>query len=120
MIDLTGYRLMRQLRSASAAPTMRGCCKPDFSNLDTGAVLTWRTVSPSAKLMVDPRSGARAVIRDTRSDAGRFHWSVLTVGDMWPISEGRSDDLAGAQSFAEVTLRAHAENSPEGTVNLAS
>jgi NAD(P)-dependent dehydrogenase (short-subunit alcohol dehydrogenase family) len=36
------------------------------------------------------------------------------------ISEGRSDDLARAQSFAEVTLRADAENSPEGTVNLAS
>jgi hypothetical protein len=28
-------------------------------------VLTWRKVSPSAWLMVDPRSGARAVIRDT-------------------------------------------------------
>ena len=111
---------MRQLRSASASPTLRGRRKPDLPALNTAVVLTWRKVSLTAKLTVDPRNGARAVIRDTRSDAGRFHWSVLAVGDIRPISEGRSDDLARALSFAEVTLHAHAENSPEGTVNLAS
>jgi hypothetical protein len=104
------YRLMRQLRSASVSPTMRGRCKPDFATLASGVVLTWRTVSPSAKLMVDPRDGARAVIRDTNSDAGRFLWSVLDAGDVHPISEGRTDDLARAQSIAEAALRAYAES----------
>jgi hypothetical protein len=73
-------------------------------------VLTWRRVSPSAHLMVDPRNGARAVIRDTRSDTGRYLWSVLPSGDKRPVSEGRTDDLAQAQFIAEATLRAYAEN----------
>jgi ribulose 1,5-bisphosphate synthetase/thiazole synthase len=49
---------------------MRGRCKPDPAVLEFGAVLRWRSVTLSAKLMVDPRNGARAVIRDTGSDAG--------------------------------------------------
>jgi hypothetical protein len=69
-------RLMRQLQSASA-PTTRGRCESDFVSLNFGGVLTWRKVGLTAKLMVDPRNGARAVIRDTGSDAGRFLWSVL-------------------------------------------
>src|SRR5438132_8272919 len=73
-------------------------------------VLGWKTVSPSAELMVDPRNGARAVIRDTGVDAGRFHWSVLTAGELDPLSEGRTDDLVRAQSLAEAALRAYAEN----------
>jgi len=40
--------------------------------------------------MVDPRSGARAVIRDTRSAAGRFCWSVLAPDQMDPMSDGRT------------------------------
>jgi hypothetical protein len=71
MVNVTECRLTRQVRSASASPAMRGRCKPDPAVLDFGAVLTWRSVTPSAKLMVDPRNGARAVIRDTGSDAGR-------------------------------------------------
>jgi hypothetical protein len=47
--------------------------------------------------MVDPRSGARAVIRDTRSAAGRFCWSVLAPDQMDPMSDGRTDDSARAQ-----------------------
>ena len=95
VVDLTEYRLTRQLRSACAS---------------SGAVvvltLTWRRVSPSAYLMVDPRNGARAVIRDTRSEAGRYLWRVLPSGDMRPVVEGRTNDLAQAQSIAEAALRA--------------
>jgi hypothetical protein len=73
-------------------------------------VLTWKRISPSAQLMVDPKIGARAVIRDTRADAGRFLWSVLAGDEMYPVSEGRTDDLARAQSIAEAALHAYAES----------
>jgi hypothetical protein len=73
-------------------------------------VLTWRKVSLTAKLMVDPRNGARAVIRDTRPDAGRDLWSVLAAGETDPMSDGRTDDLARAQSIAEAARRAYAED----------
>jgi hypothetical protein len=112
VIDSIECRLMRQLRSASASPTLRGRCKPDLAALDTAVVLTWRKVSLTAKLMVDPRNGARAVIRDTRSDSSRYLWSVLAAGDMHLISEGRTDYLAQAQSIAEAALRAYTENRP--------
>lgn len=59
--------------------------------------------------MVDPRNGGRAVIRDTRSDAGRYLWSVLVASEMDPISEGRTDDVTCAQSVAEAALRAYTE-----------
>ena len=110
MINSIECRLMRQLRSASATPTVRGTCKPDLAALDIGVALTWRTVSPSARLMVDPRNGARAVIRDTRLDGERYLWSVLAADNMHPVSEGRTDELARAQSTAQAALRAHAEN----------
>ena len=97
VVDLTEYRLTRQLRSACASSA-------------AVAVLTWRRVSLSAYLMVDSRNGARAVIRDTRSDVGRYLWSVLGAGEMEPMSEGRTDDLEQARSIAEMALRAYAEN----------
>src|SRR5947209_5387412 len=103
---------MRRLRSASATR-----CKPKLASPDTAVVLTWRKVSLTAKFMVDARTGARAVIRDTRSDAGRYLWSVLAAGEMDPMSDGRTDDLAGAQSLAETALRAHAENRLSGSRN---
>jgi hypothetical protein len=59
--------------------------------------------------MVDPRNGARAVIRDTGANAGRFLWSVLAAGEMDPISEGRTDELARAQALAEAALCAYAD-----------
>jgi hypothetical protein len=105
VIDLAEHRLKRQLRSAF---TMPGPRKP--GPIDASVVLTWRKVSASAHLMVDPRNGARAVIRDTGAEAGRFLWSVLTAGEMDPMSEGRTDDLAQAQPLAEAALRAYAEN----------
>jgi hypothetical protein len=54
--------------------------------------------------MMDPTTGARAIIRDTGSDTGRYLWSVLPVGDMRPVSEGRTDDLDQAKSVAEAAL----------------
>ena len=110
VIDPVDYRLMRQLRSASAGPKMSGQCKHNFARLDSSLVLTWKTISPSAQLMVDPKIGARAVIRDTRADAGRFLWSVLAGDEMYPVAEGRTDDRARAQSVAEAALHAYAEN----------
>lgn len=110
MIDPVEYRLVRQLRSASAGPKMPRPCKPNFAGLDSSLVLTWKTISPSAQLMVDPKIGARAVIRDTRADAGRFLWSVLAGDEMYPVAEGRTDDRARAQSIAEAALHAYAEN----------
>jgi hypothetical protein len=103
VINTIEFRLMRQLRSAS---TMPAPCK--LASLDAVVVLTWRKVSPSAWLMVDPRNGARAVIRDTRSDAARFLWSALAAGEMDPMSEGRTDDFAQAKSISEAALRAYA------------
>src|SRR5260370_20066595 len=79
VIDLAEHRLNRQVRSAF---TMPGPRKP--GPFDASVVLTWRKVSPSAHLMVDPRNGARGVIRDTGADAGRFLWSVLAAGEMDP------------------------------------
>jgi hypothetical protein len=107
VIDLAEHRLSRQLRSASAAPASPGRRKP--APLDAIVVLMWRKLSPSAHLMVDPRNGARAVIRDTGADAGRYLWSVLAAGEMDPISEGRTDELAQVQSIAEAALCAYAE-----------
>ena len=60
--------------------------------------------------MVDPRNGARAVIRDTGLDGGRYLWSVLAAGEMDPVSDGRTDVLARARSIAETAVRAYAEN----------
>ena len=110
MVDITECRLTRQVRSASASPARRGRRKPDSAVLDFGAVLAWRLVTPSAKLMVDPRNGARAAIRDTGSDAGRYLWSVLGAGEMRRVSEGRTAELARAESIAEAGLRAYTEN----------
>jgi hypothetical protein len=114
VIDLAEHRLNRQLRSAFAATTDHP--GPHKSGpVDAMVVLTWRKVSPSAHLMVDPRNGARAVIRNTgAADTGRFLWSVLAAGEMDPLSEGRTDDLAQAQSMAEAALCAYAEINQHG------
>ena len=72
MSDLFGYRIMRQLRSASAGPRMPGPCKPNFVSLEAGLVPRWSEDNPSARLMVDPRSGTRVVIRDTGVDPSKI------------------------------------------------
>jgi hypothetical protein len=105
---------MRQVQSASALRKASGIHK--FASLDHPERLTWRKVSPSAHLMVDPRSGARAVIRDTGAEAGRYLWSVLAAGETYPFSEGRIADLAQAESIAEAALHAYTENSEPGVV----
>ena len=67
----------------------------------------WRVLSPSAQLIVDPASGARGIVRDTRADgAYRFHWSVIPPEEPLPIAAGRTGGLAQARSIAEQALRA--------------
>ena len=71
----------------------------------------WRLLSPSAQLIVDPASGARAIIRDTCADgAYRFHWSVIPSEESLPIAAGRTGGLARARAVAEEALRAYAQD----------
>jgi hypothetical protein len=68
----------------------------------------WRKISPSAELIVDPQSGARCAIRDTRAAGGeRYHWTVTAVGMPDPIASGRTSDVAAARSEAEAALGAY-------------
>jgi hypothetical protein len=54
----------------------------------------WRRLSPSAELMVDPRSGARCAIRDTRAAGDeRYYWTVTVIGEPDPVAAGRSGPL---------------------------
>ena len=65
----------------------------------------WRKLSPSAELMVDPQSGARCAIRDTRQEGGeRYHWTVTMVGVPEPVAAGRASDVATARAQAEAAL----------------
>jgi hypothetical protein len=67
----------------------------------------WRRLSPSAELMVDPRSGTRCAIRDTRvAGAGRYHWTVTVIGEPDPIAAGRIGEIADARAAAEAALAA--------------
>jgi hypothetical protein len=69
----------------------------------------WRTLSPSARVLIDPVSGARGIIRDTCGDgAYRFHWSVIPSEEPLPIAAGRTGGLAWARSIVEEALRAYA------------
>src|SRR5215469_13752778 len=73
-----------------------------------GPPLGWRRVGLSAELMVDPRSGARCAIRDTRAaGAERYHWTVAVIGERNPVAAGRAGDIAAARSQAESALNAH-------------
>jgi hypothetical protein len=68
----------------------------------------WRRLSPSAELMVDPESGARCAIRDSRrSGAERYLWT-LTVFGYHQLTAGRTGDLAEARSRAEAALASYA------------
>jgi hypothetical protein len=72
-----------------------------------GPPLGWRTLSPSAELMVDPRSGTRCAIRDTRA-AGteRYYWTVTLIGEPDPVAAGRIREIAEARAAAEAALAA--------------
>jgi hypothetical protein len=72
-------------------------------------VSKWKTLSPSAHLLVDPEFGARGVIRDTRaSGASRFLWCVVASGQLDPIAAGRTGEIAQARAVAEAALSAYA------------
>ena len=78
---------------------------------DTRRMTKWRVLSPSTQLIVEPASGARAIIRDTCADgAYRFHWSVIPSEESLPIAAGRTGGLARARAVAEEALRAYAED----------
>ena len=71
----------------------------------------WCLISPSAQLIIEPASGARAVIRDTCAEgAYRFHWSVIPSEESLPIAAGRTGGLARARAVAEEALRAYADD----------
>src|SRR5205823_1430857 len=58
----------------------------------------WRRLSPSAELMVDPRSGARCAIRDTRAaDEERYYWTVTVIGEPDPVATARIGDIGDEQ-----------------------
>jgi hypothetical protein len=87
-------RLARELRARQRSGT-------------AGVTLGWRRLSPSAELMVDPRSGARCAIRDTRSaGADRYRWTVAAFG-VHQVAAGRTGELAEARSQAETALAAY-------------
>lgn len=74
-----------------------------------GCMTKWRVLGPSAQLTVDPTSGARGIVRDTRAEGiYRFHWSVIPPEESLPIAAGRTGGLARARSIAEEALRAYA------------
>jgi hypothetical protein len=55
--------------------------------------------------MVDPQSGARCAIRDTRvAGAERYHWTVMIIGEPDPVAVRRTSDIAMARSGAEAAL----------------
>ena len=65
----------------------------------TDPPLAWRRLSPSIELMVDPESGARCAIRDTRAEgAERYHWTATIAGTPGPMAAGRTSDAAEARS----------------------
>jgi hypothetical protein len=64
----------------------------------------WRRVSPSAELLVDPDTGARCAIRDSRApSAERYLWTVSVFGyHQW--AAGRSGERGEARSQAEACV----------------
>jgi hypothetical protein len=82
---------------------------PSKSNF--GTMQKWRTLTPSAELIVDPECGARGIIRDTPAGGvQRFHWSVIPGGQSHTVAEGRTGDRARARSVAEMALGTFAED----------
>jgi hypothetical protein len=68
----------------------------------------WRRLSPSAELMIDPESGARCAIRDSRAHGPERYLWTLTVFGYHQLAEGRTGQLAEARSQAEAALASYA------------
>jgi hypothetical protein len=74
----------------------------------------WRTLSPSAELMVSPDCSTRCVVRDTRAPGeNRFRWAVAVLGKLDPVAEGRSGNRAEARSLAEAAAAAYSADRAE-------
>ena len=68
----------------------------------------WRTVTPSAELLVHLECRARCAIRDIRAPgAARFHWTVTVLGRARPVAAGRGGEIVQARSLAEAALSAY-------------
>jgi hypothetical protein len=64
----------------------------------------WRRLSPSTELFVDPSTGARCAVRDTRAPgAERYSWTISAFGDH-QVAAGRAGELTEARSLAEAAL----------------
>jgi hypothetical protein len=62
--------------------------------------------------MVDPQSGARCAIRDTRQEGEeRYHWTMTVVGVPEPVAAGRASDGATARARAETVLGSYSMTS---------
>ena len=80
----------------------------------SGETQGWRRLSPSAELLIDPESGARCAIRDSRrSGTERYLWT-LTVFGYHQLAEGRTGELAEARSRAEAALAGYAALRSDG------
>jgi hypothetical protein len=80
----------------------------------TGGAFEWRRISPSAAVMVDPQSGVRCAVRDTRVvGAERYQWTVTAVGTLDLIGTGRASDTAAARSRAEAAARTYSIDASE-------
>jgi hypothetical protein len=67
-----------------------------------------RRLSPSAELMIDPESGGRCAIRDSRAHGPERYLWTLTVFGYQQLAEGRTGQLAEARSRAEAALAGYA------------
>jgi hypothetical protein len=67
VIDLNGYRLMRQLRSAAAAPKVPRRCEPDFASL----VVVLTVEDRQSERQSDGGSEKRCTRRHPRYPLGR-------------------------------------------------
>jgi hypothetical protein len=76
--------------------------------------LQWRSLSPSAELMISPDCRARCIVRDTKAaGADRFRWTVTLLGQLDPVAEGRAKKRAEARSLAEAAVAAYFANRAE-------
>jgi hypothetical protein len=80
------------------------------------------TAQPECRVDIDPESGARCAIRDSRqSGAERYLWT-LTVFGYHQLAAGRTGEIAEARLRAEAALAGYAaawrEMPPDGRGDL--